>query len=116
MSPNLFHSPLDTCTPDALLSYYRTRNDVHYFPVLDKEQTTRDKIDRMLANHFTFNGESYYLSEGFDWTKNPSRDIEWQILLHKFYYAVGLGATYHETNDRRYAEKWIELTSSWIDR
>jgi hypothetical protein len=35
-------------------------------------------------------------------------------MLHKFYYAVGLGMAYKETGDRRYVEKWVALTSSWI--
>jgi len=35
-------------------------------------------------------------------------------MLHKFYYAVGLGLAYCDGGDARYAQCWIELVSSWI--
>lgn len=115
MSASVWQPPYDQWTSAAMLEYFRGRKTVHYFPVLDEEETRRAKIDTILVNRFTFNGESHELPATFDWRANPSGDIEWQILLHKFYYAAGLGKAYQDTSDRRYADKWVELTGSWID-
>ncbi|MBX3321340.1 MAG: hypothetical protein KF890_15805, partial [Nitrospira sp.] len=99
---------------EALLHHFQTRTTVHYFPVPDVVETARPKIDDILMNQFEFNGERHTFSNSPLWLTNLSSDQEWLILLHKFYYAVGLGMAYHETNDLRYAQKWVDLTSSWI--
>jgi len=112
---HIFREPFCNWAPEAILAHCRTRTGVRYFPVLDKEQTARAAIDDILCNRFDLVGESHQLPPNFDWLVNPSRDLEWLIMLHKFYYAVGLGAAYHESNDVRYVEKWVALTSSWID-
>jgi hypothetical protein len=111
----IFRRPYCDWSPAEILTHYKTRTGIRYFPVLDKEQSTRTMVDNVLFNRFDFTGESHELPPDFDWTVNPSQDLEWLIMFHKFYYAVGLGAAYHETRDHRYLEKWIELTSSWID-
>lgn len=98
----------------ALLQHFQTRTTVHYFPIPDVVETARQKIDDILMNQFEFNGERHTFSTSPLWLTNLSSDQEWLILLHKFYYAVGLGMAYHETNDLRYAQKWVDLTSSWI--
>lgn len=116
MITSIWQPPCDWRSAAALLEYFRQRTAVRYFPVLDEEQIARDQIDGILINRFTFNGQSYSLPNPVNWKNNPSPDIEWQILLHKFYYAAGLGKAYGESGDRRYADKWIELTSSWIDQ
>jgi hypothetical protein len=82
---------------------------------VDAIETAREKIENILIDRFEFNQESHTTSAPIRWTENPSHDREWLILFHKFYYAVGLGMAYHETAEPRYAEKWVELTSSWID-
>jgi len=114
MMDSVFRAPYSAWSAEQILTYFRSRSHIKYFPVLDEEQTGREKIDDVLANRFTFNGESYPLPSPFDWQVNPSPDVEWLILLHKFYYAAGLGVAYSETREPRYAAKWIELTASWI--
>jgi hypothetical protein len=111
----IFKAPYRAWTAAELLDYFQNRTAVRYFPVLDEEQTTREKIDNVLRNRFEFNDELHQLPAVFDWLANPSPDKEWIILWHKFYYAVGLGKLYLETGDGRYAGKWLELTESWID-
>src|ERR1700704_511947 len=110
-----FAAPLCDFEPEEILAYYQARDSVKYFPVADADEVRRDKIDRILANQFESNDERYELSPGGFWLENPSPDLEWLIQLHKFYYAVGLGMAYRETGDERYAAKWVELISSWID-
>ena len=107
--------PWRALTPRALLEHFSSRDSVRYFTVPDPEETRREKIDAVLDNRFEFIGETHTLSEPPCWTDNPSADIEWHILLHKFHYATGLGIAYRETGDRRYLDKWVTLTSSWID-
>ncbi len=111
----IFRLPYRSWPQDKILAYFQSRTEISYFPVVDGDETTREKIDNILLNRFEFNHELHQLTDHFDWASNPSRDIEWLILLHKFYYAVGLGIAYHETKNQRYFEKWMDLTSSWID-
>jgi len=68
----------------------------------------------VLAHKFTFNGECHQLPSEIDWLRNPSRDIEWQILLHKFYFAPGLARKFMETADTRYRDCFESLVRSWI--
>ena len=107
-------APFCGLTAEALLHHFQTRTTIHYFPVPDAIETARPKIDAILRNEFEFNGERHIFSGSPLWLTNLSSDQEWLILLHKFYYAVGLGMAYHETNDPRYAKAWVDITSSWI--
>ena len=112
---SIFEQPLCDFAPAEILAYYQCRSSVEYFPVADSEEVRRDKIDAVLLNRFEFNGESYQFTGDGSWLHNPSPDLEWLIQLHKFYYAVGLGMVFAETADERYAAKWVELASSWIE-
>ena len=113
---SVFLSPFAQMSSDALLDHFRSRRNVEFFAVPDADQTGRDKMVSILANRFAFNGEEYQLPDPIDWLNNPSRDVEWHILLHKFYYAVGLAMAFAETADARYLEKWQALTESWIEQ
>lgn len=87
-----------------------------WFPIVDEVYGSREQAAAIIQDRFDFNHEAFTLRAGFDWTANPSRDIEWLILLHKFYYAPALGREWQRTGDSRYLDKWIELTDSWIDQ
>jgi heparinase II/III-like protein len=87
-----------------------------YFPVPDPEETRPEKIEAIMLDRFELNGETHHLPAPIDWTRNPSDDREWHILLHKFYYGVGLGMAFARSGERRYAQKWVELVESWIER
>ena len=98
----------------ALLAYFKNRDSVKHFPIIkgaDKHVTNAENI---LLNEFNFNNENYPLGKSFDWKVNPSKDLEWLILLHKFYYLKDLAGAYDYTQDERYAEKWASLIDSWI--
>lgn len=111
---DILKAPYDTWSPAELLTYFQSRKNIKYFAVVNEDEAAREKIDRILSGTFSFNEETYQFREAMDWLDNPSTDIEWSIMLHKFYYAVGLGIAFQETRDPRYAQKWIDLTSSWI--
>ncbi|ESS67573.1 heparinase II/III-like protein [Methyloglobulus morosus KoM1] len=107
-------APFNTWTPSELLAYFQSRTGIAYFAIANEPEVTREKIDGILSDNFNLNEESYQFTDRLDWLTNPSNDVEWAIMLHKFYYAVGLGLAFKETGDRRYADKWVDLTSSWI--
>lgn len=111
---HLLGSPFHSWSPEKLLDHFRGRQSVRYFPIVDETQISRVKTEQVLGNCFDFNEERHQLAMEFDWMANPSDDLEWLILLHKFYYATGLGIAFDETKDERYAQKWVELTDRWI--
>ena len=108
--------PYADMDPTQLLAHFRSRSDIHYFAVPDVEETRPEKIEAIMNNRFEFNGEEHSMPEPMDWLRNPSADVEWHILLHKFYYAVGLGVGYSARPGARYATRWMSLTSSWIQQ
>jgi Heparinase II/III-like protein/Heparinase II/III N-terminus len=107
-------APFDTYSPSRLLEHFCARKTVAYFPIEDEDESRDAKIEAILRDEFEFNHERHRLEPPRAWLDNPSVDAEWQILLHKFYFAVGLGRRFHESTDRRYLDKWVELTDSWI--
>ena len=82
-------------------------------PILEEEYCSEEVLDDVLDNRFSFNGECYSLGADIDWLKNPSRDIEWQILLHKFYFAPGLARRYSQSGDVRYRNCFEKLVRGW---
>lgn len=111
----MFAAPWGGLDDAALLAHFRGARAVHYYPVADADETRPEKIEAIMAGRFEFNGETYALPDPLPWLDNPSRDIEWHILLHKFYYAVGLGLAFERTADARYAQRWMRLIDGWID-
>jgi Heparinase II/III N-terminus/Heparinase II/III-like protein len=99
-----------------LLAYFQGRTHVNYFPLSKGAPKHVTNADYILANEFDFNNEKCVLGESFDWRINPSKDIEWLILLHKFYYLKDLAGAYDYTQDERYAQKWVSLIDSWISQ
>lgn len=112
----VFQAPWDALDDAALLEHFRRRKDVAYFPVADPDETSAQKIEAIMAGRFEFNGECFHLPAPIAWTANPSQDVEWHILLHKFYYAVGLGMAHAASGKQRYADKWAELAAGWMER
>ncbi len=114
ITESVFLSPWTTMDDAALLAHYVGPRDVHYYPVADDEETRPQKMDALLQGCFEFNGESHSLVDPIDWLHNPSTDVEWHILLHKFYYAVGLGLAFERGGDVRYVKRWVALIDSWM--
>ncbi|MCA9481463.1 MAG: hypothetical protein KC545_14025, partial [Nitrospira sp.] len=90
-------APWNHYSSTDLLHYFSSPRSIQYFPVIDPIETDRRKIDLILENVFDLNGETWELPSPIAWMDNPSTDREWMILLHKFYYAVGLGTAYSDT-------------------
>lgn len=107
-------APYASMSADELLSYFQTRNGARYFHLPPGSPAHVERADKILRHEFDFNNEVHRLPQTFDWKMNPSLDIEWLILLHKFYFAKDLAAAYDFTGEEEYARKWMELVSSWI--
>ena len=93
--------------PEKMLSYFRHRHRDRYFALKPGKPKHVLSADLILRNEFNFNNERHILAENFDWQSNPSTDLEWLILLHKFYYSRDLALAYDYTRDERYARKWL---------
>ena len=111
----MLRAPYRDWTREALLAHFRGPRPVTYWPELDAEQARAEKIEGIMRGRFEFNGEAFQLPDPVDFLRNPSSDVEWLILLHKFYYSVGLGEAFARSGDRRYLERWVELTERWIE-
>lgn len=81
---------------------------------LDPKLTAIPLLDALLAGRFTANGETHGIGDPVDWLANPSGDIEWHIVLHKFYHAPGLVQAYAETGDGRYIAVFKAHLLGWI--
>jgi hypothetical protein len=110
----IFDAPWRDLDDDALLAHLCSARGVQVELVVDDDECTPEKIDGVMHGRFTFNGETHLLAEPIDWLANPSADVEWHILLHKFYYAAGLARAYRHTRDARYAQRWAALVDGWM--
>lgn len=98
----------------ALLAHFRTRRGVRFEPVIDPEEVTAERIEGVMHGRFEFVGQTHRLPDPIDWLTNPSVDVEWHILLHKFYYAAGLAQAWQASGDARYVERWTALLDGWM--
>ena len=107
-------APYASMSSNELLGHFQARNGVQYLPLSRGTHLHVERAEKILKHEFDFNNEVHQLPDTFDWKTNPSLDIEWLILLHKFYYAKDLAGAYDYTGDDTYTRKWMELVSSWI--
>ncbi len=110
----IWAAPFADYDDERLLEHLQRRKGVHYFAVEDPAQSDDSIIAATLDGVFEFNGERYQLDAPIDWRHNPSTDREWHVMLHKFYFSVGLGRRYVESKDERYLRCWMDAISSWI--
>ena len=111
---SLFLAPWSGLDDAALLTYFRGPRPVRYYPVADADETQPAKIDALLQGDFEFNHETHHLPDPVEWLHNPSADVEWHILLHKFYYAVGLGLAFERSGEALYVQRWVQLIGGWM--
>ena len=89
---------------------------MHVDLVVDAEECTPERLDGVMQGRFEFVGQSHTLPDPIDWLHNPSVDVEWHILLHKFYYAAGLGQRWRNTGDEAVARRWASLLDGWMQQ
>ena len=109
VGPALLRAPWRGLDDAALLAHFQgkgTPRGVQYDAVIDPMEIQPARMAGIMLGRFEFNGETHALSDPVDWLHNPSRDVEWHILLHKFYYAVGLSQAWQASGDTSYALRW----------
>lgn len=111
----IFIDQIDRMGPDAFLRHFLTRrNGVSPDPPKATEAQLAN-AEKIVENRFDLIGEQIVFREGFSWKENPSRDKEWQIAQHKFYFAVDLIQAYRHRRDPVYLKKWVSLIGSWLE-
>lgn len=106
--------PWRSLDDDALLAHFRSRRGVRFEPAVDPEEVTAERIEGVMHGRFEFVGQTHRLPDPIDWLVNPSADVEWHILLHKFYYAAGLAQAWQASGDERYVQRWSALVDGWM--
>lgn len=101
--------------PSELARYFLVSKPLHTWPVPSPSKKHVSAADALLEGHFTYVGEHHHLPPGFSWKPNPSIDKEWLIAHHKHYFAVDLCQAWRLTGERRYLDRWVDLTSGWLD-
>ncbi len=101
--------------PADFLKHFAGQRPVAVPPLPRPTSAQLANADKVLAGRFDIVGEEYALPPGFSWRHNPSRDKEWQIAQHKFYFAADLAHAWRESGDPRYLLGWRDLTGSWLE-
>ncbi|MBN1361105.1 MAG: alginate lyase family protein [Sedimentisphaerales bacterium] len=99
---------------EALLAYYRTRDNVNYYDGWDQpaQGVTFDpaKADAICNNHLVHKD----LPDDIDWHANPHGDLEWTYCLNRHEFLTELGRAYWYTGDEKYTRAWKRLLGDWI--
>jgi Heparinase II/III-like protein/Heparinase II/III N-terminus len=59
-------------------------------------------IEGLHKGQFTVHGETHSIGSPVNWCDNPSDDIEWQIVLHKFFHAPALVQHWLDSGEDRH--------------
>jgi hypothetical protein len=110
----MFVAGISPLPPQDFLKHFSGVRPVHVPPLPTPDGGHVVRADRVLSHRFEAVGEEYTLPPGFSWKFNPSRDKEWQIAHHKFYFAMDLAQAWRATDDPRYLLRWGELLDSWL--
>jgi hypothetical protein len=107
-------SSIAQLTNAGLIAHFANRKSVAYPELPRATESQLSYADDILANCFTYTGETFQFEPEFSWKPNPSRDKEWQIAFHKHYFLIDLIQAYRESGNVAYLQKWQHLIESWI--
>ncbi len=71
-------------------------------------------IELLHQGNFTVHGETHTIGTPVNWCHNPSDDIEWHIVLHKFFHAPSLVWHWLESGEERHIHLLGAHIRSWI--
>ncbi|TWU36471.1 Heparin-sulfate lyase precursor [Novipirellula aureliae] len=104
----------DDAAAEALLAYFRTRDNVTYYDGWEKPKpgTPFDttKADAICRNHLVH----VDLPEDIDWHADPHGDPEWTYCLNRHEFLTELGRAYWYTGDEKYTQAWKRILGDWI--
>ena len=70
-------------------------------------------VEDLHRGWFTVHGERHCIGDPVDWLNNPSHDIEWHIVLHKFFHAPVLVQRWRDSGERRHLDLLAQHVASW---
>jgi hypothetical protein len=111
----IFIDEIDRLRPDDFLRHFLTRRNVVCPDLPNPTEAQLANARKIVGNRFDLIGEEYLFPDRFSWKENPSRDKEWQIAQHKFYFAIDLIQAYRHDRNPVYLKKWVSLIDSWLE-
>lgn len=79
----------------------------------EAEFTSDAVVEELHRGWFTVHGERCSIGNPVDWLANPSDDIEWHVVLHKFFHAPVLVQRWRDSGELRHVELLAEHVASW---
>ncbi|TNE32110.1 MAG: alginate lyase family protein [Alphaproteobacteria bacterium] len=76
----------------------------------EPEFDNAEAVEEWYCGHFTTGGETHSI----DWVTNPSDDLEWHIVLHKFHHAPILVQRWLQTGEARHLDLLETHIAQWI--
>jgi hypothetical protein len=101
MSPALSRKPVSAAAPLIRVRF-------------EAEFTTDAIVEDLHCSWFTVHGERHPVGDPVAWLTNPSDDIEWHIVLHKFFHAPVLVQRWRDSGETRHIELLSAHVASWI--
>ena len=124
---NIFRSDVPIA-PDQSISYFRHRERPRFhfrkedidkicsIVAIEKQNLTIQAANEIVKNRFSFRGSGPIVLDPINWQFRPDRaSIGWTWDLNRHFFFIRLGLAYWYTKDERYALKFSELSSSWIE-
>lgn len=110
---------------EALLAYYRRRDDVRHPIQRDRlpdrrgrsmSEHDRRAVDNAIRGRYV--GQPSYgpreIGNPIDWSATPVPDDEWRWQLHRLGWWRSLGRAYWHTGDETYAQMWSDQLLHWV--
>ncbi len=104
---------------EALLAYYRNREDV-YIPGQDnREASEKDFLwadDALKHSFHVLEDTVWNYGKDIDWAYWPVKDIEMRVQLHRQGWWTSLGRVYRTTGEEKYAREYVAELRDWVKK
>lgn len=98
----------------ALLEHYRQKYPLGEDAKKSGDFETADKICQHIIQWGPYEEADY--GPDIDWEWDPRGDIEWVAAVYRFHWAGPLAQAFAATQDEKYAQAFVELTTDWINK
>ena len=113
-----FHYNRDNAEP--IIPYFVMDGGAFFF-MRDrlKVDNSNDLLELVMSGEFF---KLWYVDGKFDWDmvfaqpeQDTMRNFEWHIFLQRLYILMPLAARFYSTGDEKYADKFYEILTAWMD-
>ena len=104
---------------EALLEYYRTRNDVYIPGQESREASDKDMLwadDALKHTFHVLEDTVWNYGRDINWEYWPVKDIEMRVQLHRQGWWTSLGKAYCSTGDEKYAREYVYEFRDWVKK